>query len=211
MLNITPYNKTTTNDLIIRLALKEDLDKRHSQEEKLRIIEEFGVQHGTARVDLAVINGIMHGYEIKSDRDTLERLSDQAKEFSEIFDMLTLVVGKRHLYQAIHVIPEWWGIIIAKEINKGKVILQTIRDPKQNKMQKEISIARLLWKKEALEILEQRNEANGVRYKPREFVYQRLAQILKDDLSTLKGFVRNALLISRRNWRPAAQQVLNGD
>ena len=58
-------NSISTNDIIIRSALKKYLTNRHAQDEKVRIIEELGVQHGTARVDIVVVNGIMHGYEIK--------------------------------------------------------------------------------------------------------------------------------------------------
>ena len=66
----------------------------HKRDKKVRIIEELGVKHGTARVDIAVVNGIMHGYEIKSDKDTLQRLPRQISTFNPIFDQLTLVVGK---------------------------------------------------------------------------------------------------------------------
>jgi hypothetical protein len=60
----------TTNDNVIREALKRHLNHLHAGDAKLRIIEELGVEHGAARIDIAVINGVLHGYEIKSDRDT---------------------------------------------------------------------------------------------------------------------------------------------
>jgi len=44
-------NTVPTNDLIIRSALKKDLINRHTQDNKVRIIEELGIQHGTARID----------------------------------------------------------------------------------------------------------------------------------------------------------------
>ena len=87
-------NIISTNDTLIRSALKKFLTNHHAQDEKVRIIEEFGVQHGTARVDIAVINGIIHGYEIKSDQDTLRRLPRQMGVFNLVFDKITLVVGK---------------------------------------------------------------------------------------------------------------------
>ena len=90
-----------TNDLIIRFALKEDLRRRYARNKKLRIIEELGVQHGTARIDIAVVNGTMHGYEIKSDQDTLKRLPEQMDIFNSVFDKMTLIVGKNHLYEAM--------------------------------------------------------------------------------------------------------------
>jgi len=192
-------NILSTNDLIIRSALKEVLKKKHARDKELRIIDELGVKHGSVRIDIAVINGIMHGYEIKSDRDTLARLPEQMAEFNTVFDQLTLVVGKQHLYQAIHIVPDWWGITIARINAKGKVIFQTIREPEDNKEQDKVSMARLLWREEALRILEEHDQAYGIRSKPREFVYQRLADILETDI--LKEKVRKTLLIPRKDWR----------
>lgn len=194
---------TVTSDLIIRSALKKDLEKCHAQDKELRIIEELGVRHGSARVDIAVVNGIMHGYEIKSDCDTLERLPEQMTEFNAVFDRITLVVGKRHLYQAIHIVPDWWGITIAKIDASNRVVFQTIRKPEDNKEQDGISIARLLWKREALQILEEYDQASVVRSKPREFIYEMIASEL--DIETLKDRVRNILLNSRRDWRSVVQ------
>lgn len=191
--------KILTNDLIIRSALKAVLEKHHAKDKELRIIEELGVQHGSVRIDIAVVNEIMHGYEIKSDSDTLERLPNQMTEFNTVFDRVTLVVGKQHLYRAIYIIPEWWGITIAKINTDGQVFFQTIREPEDNKTQDKISIARLLWREEALRILEEHNQADGVRSKPREFVYERLAKVL--EINTLKERVRATLLIYREDWR----------
>jgi len=202
-----------TNDKIIRVALRNVLDKdlkeyRAESGYPAEIFEELGVRHGAARIDIAVINGFMHGYEIKSDSDTLERLPGQMNEFNAVFDKMTLVVGKRHLYDAINIIPDWWGIIVAKIDANCKVFFQTIREAEDNQDQVGVSIARLLWKEEALQILEEQNKAKGVRSKPREFIYQRLANVL--DAETLKEKVRDTLLVSREDWRSDAPLILNG-
>lgn len=200
-----------TNDKNIRLALRKVLEKELAEYRatghNAEIFDELGVRHGTARIDIAIINGIMHGYEIKSDRDTLERLPEQIKEFSAVFDKLTLVVGKQHLYQAVQMIPDWWGVIVAKFDANNHVIFQTIREPENNKEQVGISIARLLWREEALKILEERNSADGVRNKPREFIYERLADVL--DTATIKEQV-STLLVSRKGWRSDLRLVSNG-
>lgn len=202
-------NTVSTNDLIIRSALKKDLERRHARDDELRIIEELGVRHGTARIDIVVINGIMHGYEIKSDCDTLERLPEQMNEFNDVFDRLTLVVGKRHLYDAINLIPDWWGIMVAKVNRNNKIIFHTIRKAEDNKKQVGISIARLLWREEALQILEEKNKATGVHSKPRESIYERLANTLNVD--TIKEKVRYTLLVSREDWRSDLPPMSSGD
>jgi len=200
-------NTISTNDITIRSALKKYLTNRHAQDEKVRIIEELGVQHGTARVDIAVVNGIMHGYEIKSDQDTLQRLPGQMEVFNSVFDKITLVVGKNHLYQAINMVPEWWGIIVAKINNNGSVIFNLIRGEEFNKNQDSVSVARLLWREEALRILEKNNEANGFYSKPRDFIYEKLASVL--DQEALSEEVRERIFL-RTDWRPDAPLILNG-
>ena len=54
----------STNDEIIRITLRATLEKdlkKYRLENKYpaEIFEEFGVRHGTARIDIAVINGIL--------------------------------------------------------------------------------------------------------------------------------------------------------
>lgn len=194
----------STNDFLIRSVLRGILEKKREQYReqghKAEIFDELGVQHGANRIDYAIVNGIMCGFEIKSDRDTLDRLPEQVKEFSEVFDELTLVVGKRHLYNAIHQIPDWWGVWLAKEDDNGLVDIQIIREPQKNKYQDIKSIARLLWKEEALRILEERNEARGLRNKSREIIYTKIQDVFASELDSFKERV-SLTLTSREGWR----------
>lgn len=206
----------TTNDKIIRTALRSTL-RKELEKYKLKknlpgeIFEELGISHGTVRIDLAVVNGVMHGYEIKSDRDTLLRLPEQMSVYNSVFDRMTLVVGKSHLYESINIIPDWWGVTLAKINSDQQVVFHSIREAKNNKdEQVPVSIARLLWRAEALKILEERNGADGIRSKPREVIYEKLAEVLKDDIGTLKEYVRNVLLISRGDWRSVGQPMSSG-
>jgi hypothetical protein len=210
-----PINKLIpTNDRIIRIALRTALEKdiekiNLNSKHPLKIFEEFGVRHGMARIDIAVINDIMHGYEIKSDRDTLKRLLEQMNEYNTVFDKITLVVGRRHLYNAINIIPDWWGIMIAKIDKSENVAFYNIRKADDNPEQIGVSIARLLWRGEALQILEDQNKAKGFRSKPRDLIYKRLASVL--DTETLKDKVKDTLLVSRKDWRSDVQLMSSGD
>jgi hypothetical protein len=194
-----------TNDSDIRQALIAELDKECANNPKEKIIEELGLQHGSIRIDVAVVNGIMHGYEIKSDRDTLIRLPEQIQTYNAIFDMVTLVVGSKHFVDAFKMIPDWWGIKTARINEEGIVFFNLIRKPKNNPTQHAVSIARLLWKQEAINKLENLGKADGVRSMPREVAYQRLAESI--ELRALKKHVRNVLLSPRHDWRSDAQQV----
>lgn len=198
-----------TNDRLIRTALKEYLEKVCKGYPDAKIIEELGIVHGAARVDIAVVSGIIHGYELKSDIDTLDRLPEQMKIYNSVLDKMTLVVGKNHLYDAINIVPEWWGIMVAKIIHSnGKVSLYNIREAGENPHQDNVAVAALLWREEALNILEKIGQAEGVRSKTRKTIYERLVEVL--DGQTLKEIVR-AHLCTRVNWRSDLQYMPSGD
>lgn len=175
----------------------------------VKIIEELGIRHGAVRVDLALINGAIHGFELKSDKDTLNRLPFQMKVFNTVLDRVTLVVGKNHLYEAVNMVPDWWGIIVAKSwCGSEDVSFYTIREAGNNPDPKISAIAQLLWRQEALDILEELGYAEGVRSKDRKTIYSRLTEIL--DIESLRTEVRDHLC-SRSNWRSGQPYTLDGD
>lgn len=199
-----------TNDSVIRKALKKKLLlEEHRNEPETIIVDELGLKHGTARVDLAVVNGILHGFELKSDLDNLLRLPKQMQIYNLVLDKVTLVVGKEHLHEAINIIPTWWGILIAKSTNSlGGIKFYDIRAAENNPSPDCLSIARLLWRNEALSILEKLGESSGVRSKPRKIIYERLIAVLP--LKDLRTQVRKCLS-TRVNWRPEMQYMQDGD
>lgn len=157
-----------------RLALE------HEDDADTRIVEEMGIWNGAVRIDLAVINGELVGYEIKSARDTLQRLPAQAALYNAVFDRLHLVAAEKHIPHAMSEIPEWWGIIIARE-DGDRVRLDLARPGAANPAIDPIQIARLLWREEALEILEHHDAARGVRRATRERIAERLIATLRPD------------------------------
>ena len=195
MTKIKTQQKTT--DKIIREFLIEELNVKYGQDSSVRVIEELGLNHGSARVDIAVLNGIMHGYEIKSDADTLYRLPAQINAYNAVFRRMTIVVGAKHLEHVINLVPEWWEIKLIKETGNKLQIFQ-IRSGLVNKQQDKQAIARLLWKDEAIDILRAHSAEKGIVSQPRNKVYERLALIL--DTQTLQAYVKDTLL-NRTNWR----------
>ena len=188
-----------TSDKSIRTAFKSTLFNKYKKQKETRIIEELGLSNGAARVDIAVVNGVIHGYEFKSDIDTLIRLPEQMNVYNSVLDKVTLVVGKNHLYNAIHLIPDWWGIVIAKVVNTENMVkFFEIRKSKSNPERDSLAIAKLLWREEALKILEELNHAKGVKSKQKHFIYERLVENLNQELLSKK--VRRQL-ITRVGWR----------
>jgi len=179
------------NDRDVRTALLTRLRCDHANDADTVIVEEMGVWSGSVRVDVAVINGELHGIELKSERDTLERLPNQASLYSEVFDRVTLVVASRHFGKARAIVPEWWGLTEASRRSDGRTELREVRPSTSNPSPQALQIARLLWKSEVLSLLEQNGLLRGYRSKPIEVLAQRLSTSLP--LKTLRDSVRTAL------------------
>jgi hypothetical protein len=177
-------------DADVRAAVRQMLDAYHASDAQTRIVEEMGIWSGAVRIDVAVINGEMSGYEIKSDRDTFDRLPYQAGIYSRVFDRVTLVVGKRHAEKAPVFVPDWWGVTVA-ELRCGSVHLTTVREPQRNPTPEPYLIAQLLWKEEALAILDRLGLARGWRSKRVKQIHERLASHLPIEI--LSAQVRETL------------------
>lgn len=197
------------NDADIRAALKNELLRSHAKDVDTLLLDEFGVRHGAARLDLVVVNHRVHGYEIKSDLDSLRRLPDQIRAFGSVVDRMTLVVGYRHAYHAWGMIPRWWGIKLAEEAQRpGSVLLSEARGAKNNPAVDLYAVAALLWRDEALDMLQRMNKATGVRGKCRADIYRRLVECT--DSESLRSMVRQQLK-RRTGWRvPARQKSCGG-
>lgn len=178
-------------DADVRKAVKSVLNIRYSEDCNTRIVEEMGIWSGSARIDIAVINGELHGYELKSARDTLKRLPAQAELYNQVFDRVTLVAADRHIQRYQGKLPQWWGVILASPCAASGVELHHVRDPSLNPLIDPLQVARLLWKSEALALLEHHGIDRGVRSGTVEKMAQRLAEELP--LADLAFGVRLAL------------------
>ncbi len=183
-------------DIDVRLAVRSRLLAEHEGDSDTRIVEEMGIWHGSVRIDMAVINGALSGYELKSERDTLERLPAQAGLYSQVFDQIHLVAAAKHVRHAEADVPEWWGLMIAHAERDG-VQLELLRPAQQNPSVEAIQIARLLWRDEALALLEAAEAARGVRSGSREKIALRLTETFA--LPELSAKVRRCLK-DRQEW-----------
>jgi len=184
-------------DIDIRRTLRTD-ERLHPGEPDTRIVEELGLCQGVARVDVAVVNGTIHGYEIKSDRDTLARLPAQAEVYSRVLDYVTIVTAPAHADNVRKVVPEWWGIWAVAE-DEGGIRLNALRSSVQNPEVNPFALAQLLWRDEALRALIKRGLAQGVRSKSRKEIWQRLASELT--IEELGKTVRECLKNRAVGWR----------
>lgn len=106
-----------TNDATIRAAIRKRLAARCADESDTFVVEELPVSRGDARLDLAVINDRIEGIEIKSSRDTLDRLLRQAAIYSEGMDRMSIFAAPNHLKVVLARVPNWWAVY---EVNQGR-------------------------------------------------------------------------------------------
>lgn len=144
--------QATLRDSEIRAALRARLRSLHAGDAETTIIDELSLCQGDSRVDLAVVNRSLSGYEIKSDRDTLARLPSQSHTYALCFDEVTVVVGSRHITACARSLPHWWGVWEAVRAGDG-VRFRTVRRPKRNPRVSAHGLVQLLWKDELIESL----------------------------------------------------------
>ena len=183
-------------DRDVRSAVLQRLSADHAGDDDTRVVEEMAIWSGTVRIDVAVINGELAGYELKSERDTLERLPAQMAIYSRVFDRVTLVVGERHYKHAELIVPHWWGLTAALP-GGDHVALVDIREAAINPTPDSLLVSQLLWRDEALAVLNKTVGGKGLRSKRVKILHQMLADSLSHH--QLSNFVRDALK-QRADW-----------
>ncbi len=179
--------KKQINDREIRDKLLENL---RSDKNNIKIINELDL-HG-AVVDIAAIDKkYFRGYEIKSDRDNLLRLPIQMQVYDYVFDKITIVVGESKFLEVNKIVPNFWGIIVAHNMN-DEIFLKEIRKPKFNEHISKNWLSRKLWKSDIVNILRAKNLYKG------KSKYDRgdLLNILMGNmgLNELRYYIRNILI-----------------
>lgn len=182
----------------VKQGLLKYFQERHNDSSEMLVVEEVCLNQGRTRADVVVVNGHLHGFEIKSPKDSLARLQRQLLDYRAVFDEVTLVIGVKHLTGVLGEIPGWCGILLASPL-AGAVSIEEFRPSRQNLERDRHALAQLLWRPEALEVLKRHGCAKGVLSKPRPVLWQRLADSLSTD--DLSAEVRAALCRRPSKWR----------
>lgn len=118
-------------DKDIRHPLHSWLLGQHADDPTTRVIHELKLPRPSARVDLAVVNGRLEAFEIKSDVDSLARLPRQIRSYNRVFDRVCIVTTRKHAKAVRVSIPLWWGITIATA-RAERIEFRSIRKPRDN-------------------------------------------------------------------------------
>ncbi len=195
-------------DRDIRQKLHSTTLKSFYADGQSKIVDEFTVGEENTRIDIAVINGRLHGYEIKSDADNLDRLPTQITAYNKVFDYLYLVVSDKYVNKVFELIPSWWGVIhITNKNKKGNIKLSVIKDAECNNFISVESIANLLWCTEAKKILKSHGYSKPFHRMTKKDIISDLISFFP--LEDLQHEVRKALKIrlEKKVEQPQTQYV----
>jgi hypothetical protein len=187
-------------DLQIREELNRNYLSPFRTDSNTRIIEELGLNQGSVRIDVAVINGSLVGFEIKSEQDDLKRLPAQMEMYNKIFDYIYIVANEKHLPAIKEKVPDFWGIVRVEKFETG-FKLDTVRQPIRNQNSDPYFLAQLLWKDEVLDILERTGFAAGMKSKNRHQLWTKFSGSFSKE--KVNEYVREYIK-KRPEWRQSA-------
>jgi|SRR5579872_1086739 len=145
------------SDADIRHALRAML--RATQSKDGLVLDELALARTRAVLDVALIDAGLHGYEIKSDLDSLSRLPRQIEVFGRSCDTLTLVTVKKHATAAKQIIPSWWGLILAERDQGSTITLTRERQAFENPAVDATESLNILRRTELMRILQANHSA----------------------------------------------------
>jgi hypothetical protein len=185
------------HDRIVRNAFHKSVLKGAHESNDTLVVDELGLRNGESRADIAVLNGKLIGYEIKTDKDKLHRLPDQIQAYNEVFDSSFIVTSTKHLAKAKAIIPTWWGIYLIEDY-PSEISFKLVRKAKANKERTSMGIVKLLWKTEVWQIIDNVSELVPKRNSNKLQLYEELVSAFTtEQLCQLTLFY----LKNRQGWR----------
>ena len=143
---------------------------------------------GTTRADVVHITAhFMHGYEVKGDGDTLQRVPRQLRCYGQAYDLVTFVVTAKHVAKLLPLLPPWVGVLVATPAG-----LLPHRPARYNATVDRAGVAGLLRLNEIRQFLQARG-LPGISALRRRDVLHYLRQAHSIPLSELACFVREQL------------------
>ncbi len=192
------------NDLKIRKALLQTKLKQFNLSQSALVVEELGLAHARSRIDLAVLSSVVHGFEIKSERDNLSRLERQLSVYSACLERLTLVCASKHLDSIVDRTPSWCGVLEASRGPRGAVVFHSIKRARRNPNIDKRMLAHLLWHREAAELVSAMGFEGSHLRQPRNALYELIADrmTVRQITSAIGEFMRR-----REGWRGRPTQL----
>ncbi|MEX8062818.1 sce7726 family protein [Acinetobacter baumannii] len=138
----------------IRTALRNWVYKKFELKQNDILINELGFWNKdpestvdcSFRADLALANGRLVGFEIKSQKDSLKRWTSQMMAYNNVFDEIWLCSHGKHLDRALDITDKHIGVLAVDDSGSITVVRYAAENTKLNFY----DLSGLLWKEELL-------------------------------------------------------------
>ncbi|WP_244667908.1 sce7726 family protein [Rhizobium sp. P007] len=97
------------NEYIYRSAISHKILMGTHSLRTASMLTEF--RAGTCKADLVILNGTATVYEIKSERDSLARLSNQVANYKKVFAKVNVIASEDHVEGVLATVPEDTGVL----------------------------------------------------------------------------------------------------
>lgn len=190
----TTATSGSTRDPDIRRALRNLLASGATDADTL-VVNELPIAFGFVKMDVAVLNGRLEGYEIKSDRDRLDRLGRQMELYAPLFDRLTVITAARHLERVRSEVPQWCGISTV-DVEDGHMVFTSDRPALSNPDWDVLAVLFLLWQSETITLARAHGLTRIAPDMAKGLVHRHLSRRVDHDI--LRAAVLDRL--RRRRW-----------
>lgn len=84
---------------------------------------------GSCKADLVILNGSSTAYEIKSERDSLTRLSNQVNQYSRVFASVNVIASEGHAEEVQAVVPAEVGVLCLSRRHQISTVREAVDRP----------------------------------------------------------------------------------
>lgn len=182
----------------LHALLKQELPAYPATEDAV-VINELDLQRKDARIDVAVVTHVLHGYEIKSEADNVGHLPRQVEMYGKVMDYLNLVVDAGHLKASLRIVPPHWGVYVwTRELG-----IQRLRDSKLNLDTGKRELAQMLWREAAVQLLVEQGVTGKDLTKSKPLLWEAIAAVCSHQ--KIHAAVVHQL---RTRWKPTAKRAV---
>ncbi len=148
--------------------------------EEAVLINEMVIANWNRRADIAVANGRLYAYEIKSDLDSLDRLEGQVSAYLDRFDKVTVVTTAKFISAVTAQVPEQVEIWEASGQSQS-ITLRVVRRGRTKEISSRRMLCGFLLKSELLALM-RRHGISASPDEPRQALISLFQQVSTKDL-----------------------------
>lgn len=121
--------KAHRHEYVYKSALTQNILLGKHSLKTASMLTEFRV--GDCKADLVILNGTATVYEIKSERDSLNRLERQVSAYRRVFAKVCVIVGENHVDSVIDAVPGDVGVMCLSSRHQISSVRESLEQPER--------------------------------------------------------------------------------